>query len=129
LDEILRHASVVFQRTSDLDSFSVCPVLASTKSVIAVTKLSTFEMSLNAISKGSDGYEKPNAAQAAKTMKNPAREKRVYFDSLVRGENVRKDMVESSTRKRGRKKSSRKIIGAGGMGGYILFRTMRSNGS
>jgi len=62
-------------------------------------------------------------------MKNPAREKRAYLDSLVSGENVRNDMVESSTRNSGKKKSRRKIIGAGGMGGYILFRTIRSKGS
>jgi hypothetical protein len=86
-------------------------------------------MSLSAVFSGLDGYEKPNAAQTAKTMKNPAREKNVYLDNLVRGENVRKDMVESSTRKRGKKKSSRKSVGAGGMGGYILFRTIKSNGS
>jgi hypothetical protein len=38
-------------------------------------------------------------------------------------------MVESSTRKRGKKKSNRKSIGAGGIGGYILFKTIRSKGS
>lgn len=53
----------------------------------------------------------------------------MYLDNLVRGENVRNDMVESSTRKSGKKNSKRKIIGAGGMGGYILFRTIRSKGS
>jgi hypothetical protein len=55
--------------------------------------------------------------------------KRVYLDNLVSGENVRKDMVENSTRKRGKKKSSLKRVGAGGIGGYILFRTIRSKGS
>ncbi len=33
----------------------VCLVFASRKNVIAVTKLSTFDMSLNAVSSGSDG--------------------------------------------------------------------------
>jgi hypothetical protein len=53
----------------------------------------------------------------------------VYRDNLVRGENVRKDMVDSSRRKSGKKKSSLKRLGAGGMGGYILVRTIKSKGS
>ena len=94
-------------------------------------KLITFATSFNVVSNGwvGDGKEKPNPAQIAKTKKNPARENSVYLDSLVKGEKVRKEMVESSMRKRGKKKSSRKSVGAGGIGGYILFRTIRSKGS
>jgi hypothetical protein len=68
---------------------------SSRKDVIAVTKLSTFDMSLNAVSSGLDGYEKPNAAQTAKTRKNPAREKSVYLDNLVRGENLMRKIGKS----------------------------------
>jgi hypothetical protein len=38
-------------------------------------------------------------------------------------------MVESSMRKRGKKKSRRKVMGDGGIGGYIRFSTIKSKGS
>ena len=53
----------------------------------------------------------------------------MYLDNLVSGENVRKDMVESSMRKSGKKNSKRNSNGAEGMGGYILFRTIKSKGN
>lgn len=99
------------------------------KSVIAATKLRTFDTPLSVIDIKSDGYEKPKKAHAPNTKNNPARENRVYFDSFVNGDNVRSENVEISTRNRGRKKSSLNRVGAGGMGGYVLPMTIRSNGS
>ena len=99
------------------------------KSVIAATKLSTFDVPLSTTGIGSDGYEKPNTAHTAKTKNIPARENSVYFDSFVNGENVRSESVEISTRNRGKKKRSLYRFGAGGMGGYVLPMTIRSNGS
>jgi len=97
--------------------------------VIAVTKLRTFDTPLSATDIGAEGYEKPRKAHTAKTKNIPARENSVYFDSFVNGDNVRSENVEISTRNRGKKKSSLNSVGAGGMGGYVLPMTIRSNGS
>jgi len=99
------------------------------KSVIAATKLRIFENPLSAIGIGSEGYEKPKKAHTANTKNIPARENSVYFDSFVKGDNVRSENVETSTRNKGRKKSSLKSVGAGGRAGYVLPMTIRSNGS
>jgi hypothetical protein len=97
--------------------------------VIAVTKLKIFDTPLSAIGVSSEGYEKPKRAHTAKTKNNPARENIVYFDRFVKGDNVRSENVEISTRNRGKKKSSLYRVGLGGMGGYVLNITIRSNGS
>jgi len=97
--------------------------------VIAVTKLRIFDIPLSMNDIGSEGYEKPKKAHIAKTKNIPARENIVYFDRFVKGDNVRSENVEISTRNRGKKKSSLKSVGAGGKGGYVLPMTIRSNGS
>jgi hypothetical protein len=56
--------------------------------VIAVTKLRIFDITLRTIGIASEGYQKPNKAQTANTKNIPARENRVYFDSLAKGDNV-----------------------------------------
>ena len=97
--------------------------------MVEVTKLRTFDVPLSVMDIGLEGYEKPKKAHMAKMKKIPAREKSVYFDSFVKGDSVRSESVEISTMKRGRKKRSLKSVGEGGMGGYVLFMTIRSNGS
>ena len=97
--------------------------------MIAVTKLRIFDTELSVTDIGSEGYEKPKSAHIAKIKNIPARENIVYFDSLVKGDNVRSKNVEISTRNRGKKKSSLKSVGAGGTAGYVLPITIRSNGS
>jgi len=87
------------------------------KSVIAVTKLSILDRPLSTIGIGSEGYGKPNRAQIAKTRNMDARLNNVYLDSRVRGDSVRSENVEISTRNRGRKNSSLNKFGEGGMGG------------
>jgi len=72
--------------------------------LIAVTKLRIFDIPLSVNGIGSEGYEKPKKAHTAKTKNIPARENRVYFDSFVKGDNVRSEIVEISTRNRGRKR-------------------------
>ena len=104
-------------------------LFAFRKSVIAVAKLRTFDIPLSVIANKSDGYEKPERAHTANTKNIPARENIVYFDRFVKGDNVRSESVEISTRKRGKKKSSLNSVGAGGTGGYVLAMTIRSNGS
>ena len=99
------------------------------KSVIAVAKLSTFDIPLSATGIGSNGYEKPKTAHTANTKNIPAREKSVYLDSFVNGDSVRSENVEISTRNSGKKKSSLYRFGEGGIGGYVLNMTIRSNGS
>jgi hypothetical protein len=99
------------------------------KSVIAVTKLRIFDNPLSVRDTGSEGYEKPKKAHIAKTKNTPARENKVYLDSFVKGDKVSSENVEISTRNRGRKKSSLNSVGAGGMGGYVLPMTIKSNGS
>ena len=99
------------------------------KSVIAVTKLRTFDTPLSVVGNNSDGYEKPKKAHTANAKNTPARENRVNFDSFVKGDKVRSESVEISTRNRGRKKSSLYRVGLGGMGGYVLNITIRSKGS
>jgi hypothetical protein len=78
------------------------------KSVIAVAKLRAFDNPLSANGIGSEGYEKPKKAQTAKTKSIPARENIVYFDKFVKGDNVRSENVEISTRNRGKKNSTLK---------------------
>jgi hypothetical protein len=97
------------------------------KSVIAATKLRIFDIPLSVTDIGLDGYEKPKKAQTPNTKNIPARENKVYFDS--KGDNVRSENVEISTRNRGRKKSSLNSVGKGGTAGYVLPMTIRSNGS
>ena len=97
--------------------------------MIAVTKLRIFEVPLSVTDTGSAGYEKPKRAHTVKTKNIPAREKSVYLDNFVNGDNVRRENVEISTRNRGRKKSSLNRFGEGGMGGYVLPMTIMSNGS
>jgi len=97
--------------------------------VIPVRKLRTFEIPFSVNGIGFDGYEKPKRAHSAKTKNIAARENRVYLDSLVKGESVSREKVESSTRNKGRKKSSLNSVGAGGTGGYVLLITIRSNGN
>ena len=104
-------------------------LFAFRKSVIAVTKLRTFDMLLSVMGNKSDGYEKPKKAHTANTKNIPARENKVYFDNFVNGDNVRSENVEISTRNRGKKKSSLYRFGEGGIGGYVLNMTIRSNGS
>ena len=79
--------------------------------MIAVTKLRTFDTPLSVTGNNSDGYEKPKKAHTANTKNIPARENKVYFDSFVSGENVRSEIVEISTRNRGKKKSSLNSVG------------------
>ena len=97
--------------------------------MIAVTKLRIFDIPLSVTDIGLNGYEKPKKAHTEKTKNIPARENSVYFDSFVNGDSVSSENVEISTRNRGRKKSSLYSVGAGGMGGYVLPMTIRSNGS
>jgi hypothetical protein len=78
---------------------------------------------------GSGRCEKPKKAHTAKRKDIPARENIVYFESFVNGDNVRSEIVEISTRNRGKKKSSLNRFGAGGMRGYVLPMTIRSNGN
>ena len=89
----------------------------STKNVMATTKLTIFDASFSAIDTRSDGYENPKNAHTANTKNNPPKENSVYFDSFVKGDRVRNENVEISTRNRGRKKSNLKRFGAGGIAG------------
>jgi hypothetical protein len=104
-------------------------LFAFRKRVIAVMKLRTFDIPLSVMGNKSEGYEKPKEAHTAKTKNSPARENRVYFDSFVKGDNVRSENVEICTRNKGKKKRSLNSIGAGGTGGYVLSMTITSNGS
>jgi len=79
--------------------------------VIAVMKLRIFDNPLSATDIGSEGYGKPKKAHMAKTKNIPARENKVYFDSFVSGDSVSSEMVEISTRNRGKKKTSLKSVG------------------
>ena len=92
--------------------------------MIAVVKLKTFDIELSVNDSGLDGYEKPKRAHTAKTMNIPDREIIVDFDRCVKGDNSRSDIVETSTRNRGRKKSN-----ATNRGAFVLPITIRSNGS
>ena len=91
---------------------------------MAVMKLRTFDIELSVNDRGLDGYEKPKRAQTAKAMNMPDKDTIVAFDRLVKGDSSRSDIVETSTRKRGRKKSSATKRGA-----FALPITIRSNGS
>jgi hypothetical protein len=97
------------------------------KRVIAVTKLEILDKSFSMIDAGFEGYEKPNKAHTAKTKNIPARKNIVYLDRFVRGENVRSENVEISTRNSGRKKRSLNSVGAGGTAGQVLPMTIKSN--
>ena len=55
---------------------------------------------------GVSGYEKPNNAQTAKIKKIPANRNSVYLDSFITGDNASIAKLETSTRKRGKKKSN-----------------------
>ena len=66
-------------------------------------KHKTFDSALKTKSMGEEGNEKPNKAQIANTKSTPAREKNVYFDIFVIGDNVSREKLEISTRNRGRK--------------------------
>lgn len=100
------------------------PLSVFKKSVIAVVKLKTFDIELSVNDNGLDGYEKPKRAHTAKTMNIPDRETIVDFDRFVKGDNRRRDIVETSTRNRGRKNSR-----ATNRGAFVLPITIRSNGS
>jgi hypothetical protein len=63
---------------------------------LPATKLWIFDIQLGVTGIGSEGYEKPRKAHAAKTKDIPARENIVYFDSFVNGDNVRSENVEIS---------------------------------
>ena len=76
---------------------------------------------------GAAGYAKPNNAQTAKLKNIPAKRNRVYLDSFITGDNASIAKLETSTRKRGKKKS--KVNGISGAGGYVRHITMRSKGS
>ena len=80
-----------------------------------------------AIGMGAAGYAKPNNAQTAKLKNIPAKRNRVYLDSFITGDNASIAKLETSTRKRGKKKS--KVNCVAGVGGYVRHITMRSNGS
>jgi hypothetical protein len=97
-----------------------------TKSVIDATKLRIFDAALRAKGIGREGYENPNKAQTAKIKNIAARENKVDFDTLARGNKVSRETLEISTRKRGRKMSN---VNCADIGGNILHMTMRSNGS
>jgi len=70
---------------------------------MAATKLSIFDTALRAMGIGWEGYEKPSKAQTANTKNIAARENRVYFDNLAKGDNVSSEKLEISRRNRGRK--------------------------
>jgi hypothetical protein len=71
--------------------------------VTTVTKQRIFETALRANGIGEEGYEKPNRAQIENTKNIVARVNMVYFDILVKGDNVSSEKLEISTRNRGRK--------------------------
>ena len=73
------------------------------------------------------GYPKPNNAQTANSKNIPAKGNSVYLESFMTGENVSIAKLETSTRKRGQKKSN--VNSISGAGGYVRHITMRSNGS
>jgi hypothetical protein len=104
-------------------------LFAFRKRVIAVRKLRIFDIPLSVADIWSDGYEKARKPHTPKIKNMPARENSVYLISFVNGDSVRSENVEISTRNRGKKKSSLYSVGAGGMGGYVLPITIRSNGS
>jgi hypothetical protein len=85
-----------------------------------------FDAALRAKGIGREGYEKPNKAQTAKIRNIAARENKVNLDTFARGDNVSRERLEISTRKRGRKKSN---LNCADIGGYILCITIRSNGN
>jgi hypothetical protein len=96
---------------------------------MAEMKHRTLEIAFSMMGSGEDGYEKPNKAQTANTRNIPAREKMVLLFIFIRGDNVNSDMVDNSMIKSGKKKRPLKRIGLGGMAGYVLFITIKSNGS
>ena len=97
------------------------------KSETAVANARIFAIVLRATGMGAAGYAKPNNAQTANIKNIPAKRNSVYLDSFMKGENVSIAKLETSTRKRGKKKSNVNRIS--GEGGYVRHITMRSNGS
>jgi hypothetical protein len=102
-------------------------VLCGRKSETAVANARIFEIMLRAIGIGAAGYAKPNNAHTAKSKNMAAKGNRVDLDSLMTGENVSIAKLQTSTRKRGKKKSS--VNASSGAGGYVRHITMRSKGS
>ena len=94
--------------------------------MIDATKQRIFDAALRAKGNGREGYEKPHKAQIAKIKNIAARENKVDFDTLARGNNASRETLEISTRKSGRKMSN---VNCADIGGNILHMTMRSNGS
>lgn len=62
-----------------------------------------FDMALRASGIGEEGYEKPNNAQIENTKNIAAKVYKVYFDIFVSGDNDRREKLDISIRKRGRK--------------------------
>jgi hypothetical protein len=94
---------------------------------MAVANARTFDSALRAIGMGVAGYAKPNNAQTANIKNIPAKGHSVYLDSFMTGDNMSIAKLETSTRKRGKKKS--KVNSIAGVGGYVRHITIRSNGS
>lgn len=80
-----------------------------------------------AIDMGAAGYAKPNTAQTENMKNIPTKGNSVYLDTFMTGDNASSAKLETSTRKRGKKKSNVNCVV--GVGGYVRHITMRSNGS
>jgi hypothetical protein len=99
------------------------------KSVIDITNATAFEVTLKTKNIGVMGDENPKIAQTAKIKNIPAKEKKVYLVTFIKGESNSRDIVVSSIRNKGKKNSNLKSAGFGGIGGYVLPITIRSKGS
>ena len=94
---------------------------------MAVANARIFEIMFRAMGRGADGYAKPNHAHTAKIKSMLANRNRLALDSLITGDNASIAILETSTRKRGKKKSN--VYNVAGVGGYVRHITIRSKGS
>jgi len=74
-----------------------------------------------------EGYEKPNIAQTANTKNIPPKENKVYLDTFIKGDHVKRAKLEISQESRGKKRIM--LNNMAGSGGWFFHIVIKSKGS